>query len=130
MRFGAFPQSALSASGVDQGTIVRGRIDRHRRQPRAPTLPHRAHRAFQAGSNLAEIFSDRDAPLPIRRQAIHSVGQVGFLDAIPALVRLAARLEARRNGQQSMPFAPPDPQQDEGELLPEIQKTLGLLRTA
>ena len=93
-------------------------------------ITHLLNTCPQAGSYLAEIFSDRDAPLPIRRQAIHSVGQVGFLDAIPALERLAARLEARRNGQQSMPFAPPDPQQDEGELLPEIQKTLGLLRTA
>lgn len=86
------------------------------------TCPH-------AGGHLAEIFSDRGASLPLRQQAVHFVGLVGFLDAIPALERLAARLEARRNGQQSMPFAPPSgPQQNESDLLPEIHKTLGLLR--
>lgn len=84
-----------------------------------------------AGTHLAEIFSDRGVPLPIRRQAVHFVGQVGFLEAVPALERLAARLEARRNGQQSMPFAPPaGVQQDESELLPEILQTLSMLRSA
>ncbi len=88
------------------------------------TCPH-------AGTHLAEIFSDRRASMPVRQQAIHFVGQVGFLDAIPALERLAARLEARRNGQQSMPFAPPpDPQQDESVLLTEIHQTLRMLRSA
>ena len=83
-----------------------------------------------AGAHLAEILADRGVPLTIRQQAVHFVGQVGFLEAIPALERLAARLEARRSGQQSMPFAPPPATQDESELLPEIHQTLLMLRSA
>ena len=86
------------------------------------TCPH-------AGTHLSEIASDRGAPLPVRQQAVHFVGQVGFLEAVPALERLAARLEARRNGQQTMPFAPPPATQDESELLPEIRQTLWMLRS-
>ena len=83
-----------------------------------------------AGTHLAEIFSNRGAPLAVRQQAVHFVGQAGFLDTIPALERLAARLEARRNGQQSMPFAPPSNTQDESKLLHEINQALYLLRQA
>ena len=84
-----------------------------------------------AGTHLAEIFSDRSIPQPIRRQAVHFVGQVGFLEAVPALERLVTRMEARRNGQQSMPFAAPAGlQQDESELIPEIHQTLQMLRSA
>jgi HEAT repeat protein len=83
-----------------------------------------------AGTHLAEIFADRGTPLPVRQQAVRFVGQVGFLEAIPALERLAARLEARRSGQQSMPFAPPPAIQDESELLPEINQTLRMLHSA
>jgi hypothetical protein len=86
------------------------------------TCPH-------AGTHMAEIFSDRGAPLHMRQQAVHFVGQVGFLEVVPALERLAVRLEARRIGQQSMPFAPPPATQDESELLPEINQTLWMLRS-
>jgi HEAT repeat protein len=81
-----------------------------------------------AGTHLAEIFSNRGAPLAVRLQAVHFVGQAGFLDAVPALERLAARLDARRNGQQSMPFAPPPTTQDESQLLQKTHQTLLLLR--
>jgi HEAT repeat protein len=83
-----------------------------------------------AGTHLSEIFSDREVPLAVRQQAVHLVGQAGFLDAVPSLERLASRLEARRNGQQSMPFAPPPTTQDESKLLQEINQTLWMLRQA
>jgi hypothetical protein len=83
-----------------------------------------------AGTHLAEIFSNRAAPLAVRQQAVRSVGQAGFLDTMSALERLAARLEARRDGQQSMPFAPPPAAQDESQLLHEVQQTLWTLRQA
>lgn len=83
-----------------------------------------------AGTHMAEIFSNREASLDVRQQAVHFVGQAGFLEALPALERLANRLEARRNGQQSMPFAPPANTQDESGLLHEINQTLLILRQA
>jgi hypothetical protein len=83
-----------------------------------------------AGTHLSEIFSDRGVPLAVRQQAVHLVGQAGFLDAVPSLERLASRLEARRSGQQSMPFAPPPTTQDESKLLQEINQTLWMLRQA
>lgn len=76
-----------------------------------------------AGKHLADILAERRNPLPIRRAAAQMIGRVGYLDAIPALERLAARLEARLSGQQAMPFAPPA-QPDESELYPVIRDVL------
>jgi HEAT repeat protein len=80
-----------------------------------------------AGNHLADILSDRRSPLSVRKQAGRMIGRVGFLDAIPALERLSSRLEARLNGQRSMPFAPASPQ-EELDLLPIIQTAMMLLR--
>jgi hypothetical protein len=55
------------------------------------------------------------------------IGTVGYLEAIPALERLAARLEARLSGQQAMTFAPPS-QSEENELLPIVRSVLHLLQ--
>jgi HEAT repeat protein len=82
-----------------------------------------------AGNHLVEILSERKLLLAIRRQAIYFIGRVGYLDAIPALERLATRLETRLNGQQSMPFVPTSGQ-EESELLPAIHKVLQSLRAA
>ncbi len=81
----------------------------------------------RSGEILAEVLSDRRVPLDLRRQAINFIGRVGFLDAIPVLEKLEARLESRINGQKSMPFAPPSTA-NENSLLPIIQATLTLLR--
>jgi hypothetical protein len=81
-----------------------------------------------AGNALANIFTDRKIPIPIRRQAVIYTGRVGFLDAIPALEKLADRLESRMNGQSSMPFAPPS-DSDEKSLLPAVQTALRLLQS-
>ena len=81
----------------------------------------------QSGETLANIMSERRIPLEIRRQAIIFIGRVGFLEAIPALEKFESRLESRKNGQKSMPFAPPSAA-DENSLLPVIQATLTLLK--
>ena len=81
----------------------------------------------KSGTILADLMSDRRIPLTIRRQAIIFIGRVGFLDAISALEKMEERLEARMNGQKSMPFAPPS-SPDENSLMPIIQATLTLLR--
>ena len=80
-----------------------------------------------AANHLVDIMADRKNPLDVRRQAIHFIGLVGFLDALPALERLEVRLAARLSGQQSMPFAPPS-STDETALLPVVQKALALLK--
>jgi HEAT repeat protein len=81
-----------------------------------------------AGNALIDIFTDRKTSIAIRRQAVVFVGRVGFLDAIPALEKLADRLAARVNGQSAMPFAPPT-ETDDKSLLPAVQTALTLLRT-
>jgi hypothetical protein len=79
-----------------------------------------------AGNHLIFIVSDRKIPLTIRKQAVFYLGKVGYQDAIPALERIEARLAARANGQQTMPFAPPD-REDETALLPSVQEALKAL---
>lgn len=81
-----------------------------------------------AGEHLSDIFNDRKIPVPIRKKAIMLAGQVGYLDTIPELERLQARLEARLSGQQAMPFASGD-LPEEAELLPLVRQALELLRT-
>lgn len=56
------------------------------------------------GVMLGDIFSERKYPLDVRKKALHLVGEVGYLSALPALERLAARLESRAASQQTMPF--------------------------
>jgi hypothetical protein len=80
-----------------------------------------------AGVHLAEILADRSAPICIRRQAAQFIGRVGFVNAIPTLERMAEKLENRLNGQQAMPFAPRD-ENDEVELLPAVNDALVRLR--
>jgi hypothetical protein len=79
-----------------------------------------------AGFHLAEILSDRKASLAIREQASLAIERVGFLDALPAVERLVARLESRVNGQGTMPFAPPSVP-NETDLLPVVRRTLASL---
>lgn len=81
----------------------------------------------EAGSFLAEILSNRHDSLPIRCEAARLINQVGYLEALPELERMVARLESRIAGQQSMPFAPPV-SPTEGILLEEIRAALQTLR--
>jgi hypothetical protein len=80
-----------------------------------------------AGHHLGDILADRDMPLAIRVQAVKMIGLVGYVDAIPALERILARLESRLNGQGSMPFAVL-PEEKEAALVPVLQSTLRILR--
>jgi HEAT repeat protein len=79
-----------------------------------------------AGNHLVFILSDRKTSMAIRKQAAFFLGKVGYQDAIPALERIEARLTARTNGQQAMPFAPLE-REDEASLLPPIQEALRAL---
>ena len=81
-----------------------------------------------AGNHLIEIAHSRKISLDIRNTAIWLIGEVGYVDAIPALERLQIRMESRLNGQQSMPFAPPFGM-DDSELLPGLKSALAMLRS-
>ena len=69
-----------------------------------------------AGGHLSQILSNRTIQLPIRRQAAHFIGRIGYLDALPALERLASRLESRRD-------------EEDGGILLGLQETIKLLYT-
>ena len=81
----------------------------------------------EAGGLLVEIFSDRNYALTIRCEAVRLINQVGYLEALPELERMAARLESKIAGQQGMAFAPPI-SPNEGMLLEEIRSALQTLR--
>lgn len=91
-------------------------------------VEHLINRCPYAGHHLTEILMDRKMPLAIREKAAYIIGRVGFLDAIPALEKLIVRVEARLQGQSTMPFAPPQ-SQDEIKLLPVVRQTLHVLQT-
>ena len=79
-----------------------------------------------AGNQLAEILASRKVSLDIRRYAARLIGLVGYLESIPALERLLARLESRIHGQQAMSFAPLE-MTDETDLIPDIRRALAFL---
>jgi hypothetical protein len=81
-----------------------------------------------AGRHLGDIALDRMVPLSHRKQAVLFIGSVGYLESIPALERLATRLESRLVGQQAMAFAPPA-QSEEKDLLPIVQSVLHILQS-
>lgn len=80
-----------------------------------------------AGLQLANILSNRNAPLEIRKQAAYYIGRVGYLAALPVVERLAERLETRLNGQQAMYFAEAR-EEKEAELLPYLINAIHLLK--
>lgn len=77
-----------------------------------------------AGSHLAHILSTRTLPLSLRKQAAYFIGRIGYLDALPALERMAARLETRCNSRIELG----ESDGDETALLSLIRSSLELLR--
>lgn len=55
-----------------------------------------------AGNHLSEILSNRDLPQEIRKQAAFYIGQIGYLDALPVLERMANRLQTRGDEQDAL----------------------------
>lgn len=81
-----------------------------------------------AGNHLIEILIDQKNPLDVRRQASVMIGKVGYLNTLPALEKLAGRLEAKIAGQTAMNFAAQTNSQD-SELLPAVEEAIRALRT-
>jgi len=77
-----------------------------------------------AGGHLADILNTRTIPLSLRKQAVYFIGRMGYLDALPALERMAARLESRRGGTGELGRN----EEDDAALLSMIRSSLELLR--
>jgi hypothetical protein len=77
-----------------------------------------------AGGHLADILSSRSIPLALRKQAAYFIGQIGYLDALPTLERMAARLEARCSSRNDLG----DMDGNDVELLSLIRRAIDLLR--
>lgn len=80
-----------------------------------------------AGNHLVDILEDRKNPLPIRKQAALMIGQVGYVYTLPAMGKIAARLEAHLEGQTTMSFTSQKPSR-EIELLPLVHEAINALR--
>jgi len=81
-----------------------------------------------AGKYLGDIIAQWKNPLSIRQKAIHFVGLVGYMEALPVLERLLDRLEARQKGQYAMSFAPSSIKSDE-DILPNLRIAIQQLST-
>lgn len=79
-----------------------------------------------AGNHLADILAERRFPPTLRRLAARLIGDVGYLEAKPALERYAARLGSRQNGNGYVDLNG-QPLND-NSLLPEIEAALEKLR--
>jgi hypothetical protein len=80
-----------------------------------------------AGSHLIDILNDSKTSVGIRMQAAVMVGKVGYIYTLPALEKLAGRLEARMSGQKAMDFAP-QKNSKESSLLPVVNEAIRTLR--
>lgn len=80
-----------------------------------------------AGSHMIELVIDPKIPLKVRKQAALMIGKIGYLETLPALERMAGRLEARIAGQTSMNFASQKESKD-SELLPDIEEAIRVLK--
>jgi hypothetical protein len=78
-----------------------------------------------AGEHLAEIISNRQTPLGIRKQAAIFVAAMGYMDALPVLERMASKLTQRRNGREA--YGERESEDDECNLLPLIHQALAVL---
>lgn len=81
-----------------------------------------------AGKFLGDILTEWKNPLTIRQKAIHFVGVVGYMEALPVLERLLDRLEARHRGQYAMTFAPASIKSDE-DIMPYLRIAIQQLTT-
>jgi len=81
-----------------------------------------------AGNHLIEILIDPKTPIEVRRQAAVMIGKVGYLNTLPALEKLAGRLEARIGGQTAMNFASQSNSKD-SDLLPAVEDAIRSLKT-
>ena len=74
-----------------------------------------------AGGHLINITNDRETSLSIRKLSLKFIGRVGYLEALPDLLRLETRLKARTKSNHN--------EDSQTSLLPLITEALTLLQT-
>jgi hypothetical protein len=75
----------------------------------------------EIGGHLINIANDRGTSIPIRKLSVKFIGRVGYLEAVPALLRLETRLKTRTKTNQN--------EDNQTNLLLLITEALTLLRT-
>ncbi len=80
------------------------------------------------GNHLVDILEERKNPLNIRKQAAVMIGQVGYLYTLPAMEKIAGRLEAHLSGQKAMNFINQS-SSNETELLPLVKEAINSLES-
>lgn len=73
-----------------------------------------------AGEHLINIANNRETSLPIRKLSIKFIGKVGYLEALPDLLRLETRLKTKAKSNHN--------EDSQTSLLPLIIESLTLLR--
>ncbi|MFC2055002.1 hypothetical protein ACFLV7_12015 [Chloroflexota bacterium] len=74
-----------------------------------------------AGGHLINITNDRGSSLSIRKLSLKFIGRVGYLEALPDLLRLETRLKAKTKSNHN--------EDSQTSLLPLITEALTLLQT-
>jgi hypothetical protein len=84
-------------------------------------------RISNLGGLLTRVAADRFAPGGMRTAAVAVLGELGVIEALPALEGLKTRIEGQQAGQLPMAFAPPsDP--DDGNLLQALNEAIHALK--
>jgi hypothetical protein len=84
-------------------------------------------RVPQLAGLLTRIAADRSIGMDTRLAAIAAVGNLGVLEALPALEGLRARIEGQAAGQLAMAFAPA-PERDFGLLFSTVNAAINSLK--
>ena len=75
------------------------------------------------GNHLVDILEERRNPLEIRKEAAQMIGEVGYLYTLPALEKIAGKLETHLEGQRMMSFTNQS-RTNEVELLPLVNNAI------
>ena len=80
------------------------------------------------GNHLVSILEERKNPIEIRKQAAIMIAQVGYIYTLPALEKIAGRLEANLAGQKAMSFIT-EKNSTEVDLLPFVEDAINALKS-
>ena len=98
--------------------------DRYRRVQRPALIL--LDRVPNLGGTLTRIAADRSAPMPTRAAAARALGELGVVEALPALEGLKTRIAGQSAGQVAMAFAPRS-EPGEQQLLEALKSSIEML---